>query len=144
MILDDENILIEDLKNTVNWPSLIEDHFNGHVIHTSLGAYINSLSRLITLLNNTCKIADGTWYAGKYNEIIFTHDLMGDELLKFEYIISRVGNYLKVTLSTRGDILKRYNVNNECLQNIVDLLASQPKYEIISNDSHRIIYSKFC
>ena len=144
MILDDENILMEDLKNTVNWPSLIEEQFNGHVIHASYEAYISSLSQLIKLLNNTCKIADGTWYATKSNEIIFTHDLMGDELLKFEYIISRVGNYLKVTLSTRGDILKRYNINNECLQNIVDLLATQPKYEIISNDLHRIIYSKFC
>lgn len=144
MILDDENILMEDLKNTINWPSLIEDHFKGYAIHSSYEAYISSLTRLIKLLNNTCKIADGTWYATKSNEIIFTHDLMGDELLYFEFILSPAGNYLKVVLSTRGDILKRYNVNSECLQNIVDLLAAQPGYEIISNDSHRIVYSKFC
>jgi hypothetical protein len=144
MILDDENILMEDLKNTVNWPSLIEDHFKGYVAYTSYEAYISSLTRLTKLLNNMCKVADGTWFAIKLNEIIFARDLTSNELLKFEYIISRVGNYLKVTLSTRGDILKRYNVSNECLQNIVDLLTSQPGYEIFINDSHRIIYSKFC
>jgi hypothetical protein len=144
MILDDEKILMEDLKNTVNWPSLIEEQFNGHATNTSYKAYVSSLYQLIKLLNNTCKIADGMWFAIKSNEIIFAQfDLMSDELLKFEYIISPVGNYLKVVLSTRGDILKKYNVNNECLQNIVDLLASQPGYKIISNDSHRIIYSKF-
>lgn len=144
MILDDENILIEDVKNIVKWPSLIEHHFKSHGTHPSFSAYVNSLTQLIKHLNDTCKIANGTWYATKSNEIIFAYDLKDDELLKFEYNISTVGNYLDVFLSTRGDILKRYNVNNECLQNIVNLLASQPKYEIISNDSHRIIYSKFC
>lgn len=144
MILDDEKILIEDLKNIVNWPSLIEDHFNNSGTYPNYEAYVNSLNRLIKQLNNTCKIADGTWYATKSNEIIFTYDLMGDELLKFEFILSPVGNYLKVILSTRGDILKRYNVNNECLQNIMDLLSTQADYETISNDSHRIVYSKFC
>lgn len=60
MILDDENILIEDLKNTVNWPSLIENHFNNHGTCPSYEAYVNSLTRLIKQLNNTCKIANGT------------------------------------------------------------------------------------
>jgi hypothetical protein len=144
MILDDENILMEDLKNTVNWPSLIEDQFNNSVTYPNYEAYVNSLNRLIKQLNNTCKIADGIWFAIKTNEIIFAKDLISDELLKFEFILSPEGNYLNVILSTRRDILKRCNVNNECLQNIVDLLTSQPRYEIISNDSHRIIYSKFC
>jgi hypothetical protein len=144
MILDDENILMEDLKNTVNWPSLIEDQFNNSVTYPNYEAYVNSLNRLIKQLNNTCKIADGIWFAIKTNEIIFGKDLISDELLKFEFILSPAGNYLNVILSTRRDILKRCNVNNECLQNIVDLLATQTGYEIISNDSHRIIYSKFC
>lgn len=144
MILDDENILMEDLKNTINWPSQIEDHFKGYIVHTSYEAYINSLTRLIKLLNNICKVADGMWFAIKPNEIIFAKDLMSDELLKFEFILSPAGNYLKVILSTRRDILKRYNVSNECLQNIMDLLSTQPGYEIFINDSHRIVYSKFC
>ena len=144
MILDDENILIEDVKNIVKWPSLIEHHFNNQGTYPSYGAYVNSLTQLIRHLNNTCKIADGTWYATRSNEIIFAYDLKGDELLKFKYNISAVGNYLDVILSTRGDILKRCNVNNEYLQSIVDLLASQSGYKMVSNDSYRIIYSKFC
>lgn len=143
MILDDEKILIEDLKNTVNWPSLIEEHFNAHATYANHEAYMSSLTRLTKLLNNTCKVADGMWFAIQSNEIIFARDLTSDELLHFEYVISPAGNYLKVVLSTRGDILKRHNVNNECLQNIMDLLATQSGYKIISNDSHRIIYSKF-
>lgn len=144
MILDDENILIEDVKNIVKWPSLIEHHFNSHGTYPSFNAYVNSLTQLIKHLNDTCKIANGTWYATRSDKIIFVYDWGGDELLKFEYNISAVGNYLEVILSTRGDILKRYNINNEYLQSIVDLLASQPGYKIVYNDSHRIIYSKFC
>jgi hypothetical protein len=144
MILDDEKILMEDLKNTVNWPSLIEDHFNNYGTYPNYEAYVNSLTQLIKQLNNTCKIADGIWFAVKTNEIIFAKDLISDELLKFEFILSPAGNYLNVILSTRRDILKRCNVSNECLQNIVDLLSTQHGYEIISNDWHRIIYSNFC
>ena len=144
MILDNENILIEDVKNTVKWPSLIEHHFKNHGTYPSYGAYVNSLTQLIKHLNDTCKIANGTWYATNSNEIIFAYDFRGDELLKFEYNISAVGNYLAVFLSTRGDLLKIYNVNNEYLQSITDLLSTQPGYKMISNDSHRIIYSKFC
>lgn len=144
MILDDENVLIEDLKNSARWPSFIEQHFKNHGTYSSFGAYVNSLTQLLKNLNNTCKIADGTWYATRSDKIIFAYDWGGDELLKFEYNISAVGNCLEVILSTRGDLLKRYNVNNECLQDIIDLLATQPGYKMISNDSHRIIYSKFC
>jgi hypothetical protein len=144
MILDDENILIEDVKNIIKWPSLIEHHFKSNGTYPSYGAYVNSLTQLIKHLNDTCKIADGTWYATKSNEIIFAYDLKGVELLKFEYNIYATGNYLDVFLSKRGDILKRHNVNNEYLQSITDLLATQPGYKIVSNDSYRIIYSKFC
>lgn len=144
MILDDENILIEDVKNTVKWPSLIEHHFNSHGTYPSFNAYVNSLTQLIKYLNDTCKIADGTWYATRSDKIIFAYNWGGDELLKFEYNISPVGNYLEVILSTRGDILKRYNINNEYLQSIIDLLSAQPGYKMVYNDSHRIIYSKFC
>jgi hypothetical protein len=144
MILDDENVLIEDLKTTIKWPSLIEHHFNNNGAYSSFGAYANSLTQLIRHLNNTCKIADGTWYATRSNKIIFAYDFDGDELLQFEYIRSHVGDCLEVKLFTRGDLLKRYNINDENLQNIVDLLAAQPGYKIVSKDPHRILYSKFC
>lgn len=144
MILDDENVLIKDLKNVVKWPSLIEDHFNNYRTYSSFGAYVNSLTQLIKHLNNTCKIAAGTWYATRSNKIIFSDGLDNDELLQFEYIMSHVRNCLEVRLSTRDDILKRYNIDNENLQNIADLLAAQPGYKIVSNDPQRILYSKFC
>lgn len=144
MILDDENILIEDVKNTVKWPSLIEHYFKNHDTYLSYEAYVNSLTQLIKRLNDTYKIANGTWYATRSDKIIFAYDWGGDELLKFEYNLSPVGNSLEVILSTRDDILKRYNINDENLQNIVDLLSAQPGYKMVYNDSHRIIYSKFC
>lgn len=144
MILDDENVLIKDLKNSARWPSFIEQHFKNNGTYSSYGAYVNSLTQLLNNLNNICKIADGRWYATRSNRIIFAYSFAGDELLRFEYIKSRVGDCLEVILSTRGDILKRYNIDNECLQDIVDLLSTQLGYKIVSNDSHRIIYSKFC
>ena len=144
MILDDENILIEGIKNDINWPSLIEKQFIEYSKHTCYDSYVSSLKELIKFLNNNCKIANGEWRATNTNRIIFTSNTMHDDLLCFEYVLAPTFNHLNITISYRRDALDRYNIDDEYLQNILHLLATQPGYELVNETPYWKLYSKFC
>lgn len=144
MILDDENILIEDIKNDISWPSLIEKQFIEYSKHTCYDSYVSSLKEFIKFLNDNCKIANGEWRATNTNIIIFTSNTMHDDLLRFEYIIGPAFNYLNITISYRQDALDIYNIDDEYLQNILHLLATQPEYELFNETPYWKSYFKFC